>query len=599
MMKPLDWLVVAAYALVALAIGVYFTRRSSHGIEGYFMGGRSLPWWVIGFSAVATFTSAGSASAFTMLVYTDGLLGNWWWWIPWLIWMPLVAVIWSKFWRRLKIVSTAEFVEVRYGGKAASIFRSVAAVYFSFGWAVLLMGYVSGWLSYSIGPILGWRPIHVILFAAGLTVVYTMLGGLLGAVYSEVFQFLLFVAANVIFIPVVFHHLGGVSHAYAEATRNFSSSFFQATPPGGEFTWPTIFALAVQGLFFAASPTAGEGMTAQKFMAARNEFHAQVGQLFNAILSLVFRVIPFLFLGIAAAALYPHGAMDGERVWGQMVARYAFPGLTGLLVAGELASYQSAISTEMNWGASYLINDLYKRHVKVNASERHYVWVSRLATLLLLGCALLLGYYLVHGMMAWFLFINNVMISFILPLAWLRFFWWRLNIWGEMAALIVGLPLSFIIWFPLGFSHQPFWHGFLLIFALGWIVIVTVTLLTPPEKREVLENFYRLCRPPGLWSDIPNILPAEERRQLRQGLRDDIVESVLGMLFCLAGVAATANLFGRHWIAAGIWIAIAAIGFLMFIQRWSRRGVFRSLKDAPAPAACNPESFTAAGRGAE
>lgn len=599
MMKPLDWLVVAAYALVALAIGVYFTRRSSHGIEGYFMGGRSLPWWAIGFSAVATFTSAGSASAFTMLVYTDGLLGNWWWWIPWLIWMPLVAVIWSKFWRRLKIVSTAEFVEVRYGGKAASIFRSVAAVYFSFGWAVLLMGYVSGWLSYSIGPILGWRPIHVILFAAGLTVVYTMLGGLLGAVYSEVFQFLLFVAANVIFIPVVFHHLGGVGHAYAEATRNFSSSFFQATPPGGEFTWPTIFALAVQGLFFAASPTAGEGMTAQKFMAARNEFHAQVGQLFNAILSLVFRVIPFLFLGIAAAALYPHGAMDGERVWGQMVARYAFPGLTGLLVAGELASYQSAISTEMNWGASYLINDLYKRHVKVNASERHYVWVSRLATLLLLGCALLLGYYLVHGMMAWFLFINNVMISFILPLAWLRFFWWRLNIWGEMAALIVGLPLSFIIWFPLGFSHQPFWHGFLLIFALGWIVIVTVTLLTPPEKREVLENFYRLCRPPGLWSDIPNILPAEERRQLRQGLRDDIVESVLGMLFCLAGVAATANLFGRHWIAAGIWIAIAAIGFLMFIQRWSRRGVFRSLKDAPAPAACNPESFTAAGRGAE
>lgn len=599
MMKPLDWLVVAAYALVALAIGVYFTRRSSHGIEGYFMGGRSLPWWAIGFSAVATFTSAGSASAFTMLVYTDGLLGNWWWWIPWLIWMPLVAVIWSKFWRRLKIVSTAEFVEVRYGGRAAGIFRSVAAVYFSFGWAVLLMGYVSGWLSYSIGPILGWRPIHVILFAAGLTVVYTMLGGLLGAVYSEVFQFLLFVAANVIFIPVVFHHLGGVSHAYAEATHNFSSRFFQATPPGGEFTWPTIFALAVQGLFFAASPTAGEGMTAQKFMAARNEFHAQVGQLFNAILSLVFRIIPFLFLGIAAAALYPHGAMDGERVWGQMVTRYAFPGLTGLLVAGELASYQSAISTEMNWGASYLINDLYKRHVKVNAGESHYVWVSRLATLLLLGCALLLGYYLVHGMMAWFLFINNVMISFILPLAWLRFFWWRLNIWGEMAALIVGLPLSFIIWFPLGFSHQPFWHGFLLIFGLGWIVIVTVTLLTPPEKREVLENFYRLCRPPGLWGDIPNILPAEERRELRRSLKDDIVESVLGMLFCLAGVAATANLFGRHWLVAGIWVAIAAIGFLMFMQRWSRRGVFRSLHDAPAPAARNPESFTAAGRGTE
>lgn len=582
-MKPLDWAIVGAYTLLALTIGVYFTRRASRGIEGYFMGGRSLPWWAIGFSAVATFTSAGSASAFTMLVFNDGLLGNWWWWIPWMIWMPLVAVIWSKFWRRLKIVSTAEFVEVRYGGRAAGIFRSVAAIYFSFGWAVVLMAYVTGWLAYSVGPILGWSAKSVILFAATLTVIYTMLGGLLGAVYSEVFQFILFVLANVIFIPVVIHQLGGLGHIYAEVAHNAGPGFFRATPPGGDFTGATIFALVMQGLFFAASPAGGEGFTAQKFMAAKNEFHAQVGQLFNALLSLVVRVIPFFFLGIVAAAVFPHGSIAGERVWAELVRKFGLPGLTGLLVAGELASYQSAISTEMNWGASYLINDLYKRLIKKSASERHYVWAARIATLVLLLCALFLGYFVVHGMMAWFLFINNVMIAFILPLAWLRFFWWRLNIWGEISALVLGLPLSFVIWFPLGYSHRPFWEGFLLIFGLGWLVILTVTFLTPPEKREVLENFYRLCKPPGFWGEITRVLPEGERRALRAELRNDITECALGIAFCMGSVAATAELFGKHWLAAGIWAAIAAVTFYFFVRRWIRRGIFTSLNEISPP----------------
>ena len=576
-MKPLDWGVMVVYALLALSIGMYFTRRASRGIESYFVGARSLPWWAIGFSTVATFTSAGSASAFTMLVYTGGLLGNWWWWIPWMIWMPLVAVIWSKFWRRLKIVSTAEFVQVRYGGRAASVFRSVAAVYFSFGWAVVLMAYVTGWLTRSLGPILGWHDSSIILFAASLTLVYTMLGGLLGAVYSEVFQFAFFVVANVILIPFVIHRLGGLAHIYANVQHNYGSAFFHATPPGGDFTGLTILALLLQGLFFAASPAGGEGFTAQKFMAAKNEFHAQVGQLFNALLSLVVRVIPFFFLGIIAASIFPHGAVEGERVWGELVKRFGFSGLTGILVAGEFASYQSAISTEMNWGASYLINDLYKRLIKKDASDRHYVWAGRVATVLLLVVALVVGGFLVKGMMAWFLFINNVMIAFILPLAWLRFFWWRLNIWGEIAALVGGLPLGYIIWFPLGFAHKPFWQGFLLLFGAGWVVILTVTLLTPPEKQETLEEFYRRCRPPGLWGRITQSLPAHERLRIGEELRSDLGECVLGIVFCTAAVASTATLFARHWLPGAGWAIFGGVAFTLFARRWAKRGIFGAL----------------------
>lgn len=592
-MKALDWSVVGLYSLCALLIGLYFTRKASRGIEGYFMAGRSLPWWAIGFSAVATFTSAGSASAFTMLIFSDGLLGNWWWWIPWVIWMPLVAVIWSKFWRRLKIVSTAEFVQVRYGGRAASIFRSIAAIYFSFGWAVLLMAYVTGWLTHSVGPILGWKNGTVIVFAATLTLVYTVLGGLLGAVYSEIFQFVLFILANLIFIPVLIHRLRGLQAIYSAVTHNAGESFFASTPPGGEFTKLTILALVLQGLFFAASPAGGEGFTAQKFMAAKNEFHAQVGQLFNAFLSLVVRVVPFFFLGLIATAAFPRNSIAGEQVWGELVRRFSVPGLTGLLVAGELASYQSAISTEMNWGASYLINDLYKRLIKKEGSDLHYAWAGRIATFMLLILAVFTGYVLVHEMMSWFLFINNVMIAFILPLAWLRFFWWRLNIWGEIAALVIGLPLSYIIWFPLGYSHHPFWEGFLAIFGAGWIVIVAVTLLTPPEKKEVLENFYRLCRPPGFWGEITRALPLAERQSARSELRQDIYECVLGIIFCATSTAATADFFGRHWQAAFANVAIAILSFSVFIQRWRRRGVFSALgrpsdnpqQDEPVPLA--------------
>ncbi len=576
-MHPTDWAVMVVYALLALAIGVYFTRRASGGIESYFVGARSLPWWAIGFSTVATFTSAGSASAFTMLVYSNGLLGNWWWWIPWVVWMPLVAVIWSKFWRRLRIISTAEFVEVRYGGRAASVFRSVAAVYFSFGWAVVLMAYVTGWLTRSVGPILGWSGRSIILFAAATTLIYTMLGGLLGAVYSEVFQFAFFVVSNVIFIPFVVHRLGGLPHIYADVERNVGPAFLRATPPGGDFTGLTILALTLQGLFFAASPAGGEGFTAQKFMAAKNEFHAQVGQLFNAFLSLVVRVIPFFFLGIVATSAFPHHAVEGERAWGELVKRFGFPGLTGLLVAGEFASYQSAMSTEMNWGASYLINDLYKRLIRKQASQRHYVWAGRVATLLLLAVALLVGGLMVKGMMAWFLFINNVMIAFILPLAWLRFFWWRLNVWGEIAALVGGLPLGYVLWFPLGFAQRPFWQGFLLLFFSGWLVIVVVTLLTPPEKQETLENFYRLCRPPGLWGKVTDSLPPAERLRAREELRGDLYECALGIVFCTAGVAATANLFGRHWASGMAWVILGSVTFTLFVTRWKSKGVFRSL----------------------
>jgi solute:Na+ symporter, SSS family len=583
-LRGLDWAVVGLYFLFMLVVGLYFMRRASRSVADYFVSGRDLPWWVIALSAVATYTDAGLAPAVTMLTYQGGLLGNAVWWIPYVIWMPLGAVLWSKYWRRLGTVTSAELLSVRYGGKFASTYRGVYSVFMSFGFIVVLMGYVSGWLGAALGPILGWEPISLILFAAVVTAAYTVTSGLYGVAYTDAYQFGIFLVGNIILVPVVLAGVGGMDQVYRtiEAARGAEAeSFFRVLPPVSGLDTLTVFAFMVQGLFFAASPTGGEGFTAQRFMAARNEFHAQVGQLFNALLTLIIRVVPFLFLGMIAAAIYAPGSVaEPGEIWARMVRTYSPAGLLGLLVAGVFAAYMSTISTLMNWGASYIVNDLYKPFVRQDESERHYVWVGRVGSVVIFALSLVVAYYFVEGLRAWFLFINSVVFAFILPLSWLRFFWWRLNIYGEAAALIIGLPLSYIVWFPLGFSNEqahPFWQGFLLLFGLGFATIIAVTYLTRPEKIETLREFYARCRPPGLWGPVVKDFSPEVRREIRRETLTDLIDCALGVVFCTAAILAVISPLGRHWGVFAATLAVCVISGGLFIGRWARRGVFRSL----------------------
>lgn len=579
-MHTIDWIIVALYCIFMLAIGLYFTRRAGKNTESYFIAGRKLPWWVLGFSAAATYSGAGAAPAFTMFVFQYGLSGNWWWWLSFAVWMPLVAVIWSKLWRRLRIVTTAEFMEQRYGGKEARIFRGIYALFMSFGWAVLLNGYVMGWLIRAMAPIFGWTDLQVILFATGLILIYCTLSGLLGVVYSDVVQFLIFFLGNLILVPVILHKAGGLSFVYQQVTLQRGTDFFHVLPPHGDLGLMTLLFLIVQGLFFAASPAGGEGYTAQRFMSTKNEFHAQTGQLFNAFMTLIIRVIPFLFLGLIGAAVLPAATTQPESVWGILVARFSVPGLTGILVAAELAAFMSTIDTHINWGSSFLINDLYRKFMKRDASEKHYVLISRVATAGILILSVLVGYFLVDEMMAWFLFINSVLVAFVLPLSWLRFFWWRHNIYGEAAALVIGFPLSYLVWFPLGFSQadkHPFWQGFLLLFGLGWITIVLIDLLTRPEKMGKLKEFYQKCRPPGLWGPVAEQAGIEPPAERKKENWRDIIDCFLGSLCCLCSVAGITALFGRQLLLFFITLVLSLISGGTFLLRWRERGIFRSL----------------------
>jgi Na+/proline symporter len=567
-MTIIDWIVVAALCGLSLAVGLHFTRRAGRGgASGYFTGDRSLAWWAIGLSNTATYSSGGGA--FVMLVLVFGLTGNWFWWGAWIIWMPLVAIIWARMWRRMQIVTTAELITLRYGGKPALLARKVYA-FLLFSIAVLVIGYITGFFAKTIKPLLPLSEAEILLIFGGVVVVYTIFGGLVGVVFTDIVQFSIFLTGNLVFFLLAVPQHGGWSAiiARAQAAR---PDVLQQVPPTPLIPALTIAMLVVQGLFFAGSPTAGEGMTAQRFMAAKNERHAMAGQLFNSFLALSLRTIPLIGLGVIAFSLFwtrdlmtqagaaPPGfklLADPTYAWGELIkATRLPPGFIGVLVASELAAFMSSLSSLINWGSSLVVNDFY-RALRPDDPPRRQITVSRLTTLCLFIFAAFVSIFWVKGMVSWFLFINSVMVIFLLPLSWLRFFWWRFNVWGELAAFVLGLPLSILVWFVLGYEKKPFWIGTGFLFLLSFAVLITVPLLTPAESRETLLRFYKKCRPPGLWKGIREEAgPALEGEPSTGHL---VADSAIGIAACLGLVLATNALFAGSW-------ATAAVGGTVFL----------------------------------
>ncbi|MEW5901554.1 MAG: hypothetical protein AB1715_08855, partial [Acidobacteriota bacterium] len=299
-----------------------------------------------------------------------------------------------------------------------------------------------------------------------------------------------------------------------------------------------------------------------------------------SFLALSLRTIPLIGLGVVALSLFwtkdlvgqaggpPPGfklISDPAYAWGELVNLSRLPlGFKGVLVAAEAAAFMSTLSALINWGGSFIINDFY-RPLKPDASPKSQVLVSRLTTLFLFLLAAFVAIYYVQGMVSWFLFINSVMVIFILPLSWLRFFWWRFNVWGELAAIVLGLPLSILFWFILGFQHRPFWQSTGFLFLLSLFFLITVSLLTPPESEEILVRFYERCRPPGLWKKIrARAAPPAERERTMGQL---IVDCGLGVASCLGLVVMTNSLFAASWMLFSLGGAGFAVSGYFLIRR--------------------------------
>ncbi|HEV2325711.1 MAG TPA: hypothetical protein VGS10_17300 [Terracidiphilus sp.] len=594
-MTFIDWVILILYCAGILFLAWRFHTRASRGIEQFFVAGRNLPWWVIGLGDVAGYTGGGQT--FVMVTFLSGFAGLWLMaWISWVIWMPLVAIIWAPMWRRLGVVTTGEFIEKRYAGRRAEAYRHIYALYACFIWGVTSVAYSAAWMAATISSVLNWNPNYVLVIFGALTVIYSLMAGLFAVVYNDVLQFIILMGGNLAFGCLLISKAGGMRHVWSNVSVLRGSQFLGALPSGGSLTSLTILALCVQGLFFSGSPYAGEGWTAQRFMAARNEWHAVMGQITNGVLALVIRLVPFILIAFAAAAVFPVSQVqEPAALWGDLVRRQAPPGLFGLLLVSGLAGSMAAISSIGNWAASYVVNDIYRRSLRPQASQREYVLAARVVSGILLALAFVWGAMIdPRQLERWILFINSSLIVFSLPLAWLKWFWWRANAVGDMIGVLGGFPAGYVVWFgsdavlPAGFrawlhtvtglnwnglvpafsdlQRYPFWAGFAILFGLGWICIVLATLLTRPEPIKTLQDFYTTAKPIGLWGPVRRTLDRSAQEAIHPAMAHDLMTSALGVLFYFLLTVSLFDLLGGHGMQGLQVLAAAVIGGILFAK---------------------------------
>lgn len=575
-----DWTIIAIYSIAMIGLGLYFSRAATKSADGYLIGERSLPWWVIGFANVSTYSDSGGG--WVWLFFVGGFMYlNQIAWIAWPIWMPLVGVFWAKFWRRSGLVTTGELLEFRYSGRAAAAFRGFYGIYACIGWATVFLGYGSAMLAEMLAPLLGWEPLSVILVFGAIATAYTLLGGLLGAAYIDVPQFFIFFGAAFAVWYFGVEDAGSYRELLDRAMANRDADFWQILPPSTGtnqyVNGMTLLALGLIGLFLAGSPCAGEGWTAQRCLAAKDERHAVMGQMFNCVLTLVVRMIPLLPLGVLAIALYPaadpgqnskivlpDGSIEGSiSVWSQLVIKYAdrIPGFGGILIAAVLAGFMSTVGTLLQWGSSFVVNDFYRRHLRPDAPEKEHILVARLTMVLMMVLATLLASS-ISDIGPWVFFINAAMIAPALPLAWLRWFWSRFNVWGELFGLVISVPLASFVWFWIEWEPESrVWQPTLLLLGIGLVGSITVALLTPPESEETLRNFYLKVRPPGAWGKVRRKLAAEGLIDLQQQRRElywDLAASTFGVIFCFTMTYSLFMSVMLRWQEAA-WFAITAL----------------------------------------
>ncbi len=578
-MQAVDWAVGALYLALVLGLGAALARRASASAESYLVAGRSLPWWVIGLSEVAS--AAGADAFWVLIVFEAGLVGlHRFFWITALVGFPM-GVLWARYWRRLAVLSPGAIYEVRYGGRAAGRFRAFAVTYGAVFSSALVLGYVLRSFSQVMAPFLGWDGDLVLAVFAGLSMLYTMASGLLGVAFSDVPQFALLLLGRALLAGAVLAAAGGFDAMLDGVTAARGAEFLQLWPPAeGYGKWSvdpmTLLALTIAGGFSVAGVRSAD---VQRSLAARTERDAALGQVLNAVLSLAVRVAPLIVIGLGAIALSPQA--DSATVWADLVRTHAGPGVLGLVLVGVVAGYMSTIDTFLNFMVAGLFNDVYRRHLRPEASAREQVWVCRLGTVGITLVAWGWATALIGRIDAdWLNFINSVVGLFVLPLGLLRWVWWRLNIWGEVAAFVVGVPLAWVVWFPLGFKELPYWQAFGVLFLGGWAVILLATWLTRPEPMAVLVAFYRAARPPGLWGPVRAELGDAERAASAGEFRRDLAAAGAVAVLGVGLVMALGAVWLRGWGLVGLGLGCAGIGGWGYLHLSARADAQRPVAQA-------------------
>ena len=513
-LTQLDWIVVCLYITVTLITGLYFARRASRQTDEFFLGGRSMPWWLLGTSMVATTFSTDTPNLVTDLVRTGGVSENWIWWAMGISGMCTVF-FYAQLWRRSNILTDVGFYELRYSGRPAAFLRGFRALYLGIFFNVMIMATVTLAAIKIGGILLGVSKYEVILIAGTVTALYSATSGLWGVVVTDLLLFIVAMTGSLAaaYYAVQQPEVGGLNGLFTNPELAGKLALLPDFTDLHSAAAIFIIPIAVQwwSTWYPGAEPGGGGYVAQRMLAAKDESHALRATLWFNLAHYALRPWPWIIVALASLIVYP--TLDSIQAAfptvDPSIVRHdlAYPamlvflpsGLLGLVVASLAAAYMSTISTHLNWGASYIIDDWYRRFVSPNREDRHYLRLARLATIGLIVLAGIVSLWLENALQAFQILLQIGAGTGLVFL--LRWFWWRINAWSEISAMII----SFLIAVYFEFIHtnilglESLEPSFQLVFgvlltSVGW---VTVTLLTPPASPETLKSFHQLIRPMG------------------------------------------------------------------------------------------------------
>ena len=612
-MTLLDWLFVVGYLALSFGIAIYYYRRAGKDTSEFFLSGRAMPWWLAGTSMVATTFAVDTPLLVTEIVAQDGIAGNWLWWNA-AFGSMLTVFFFARLWRRSGVMTDVEFVEFRYSGRVAAWLRGLKAVFFGLLMNILIIGWVSlametvidrlfpdltlfGYASFSV---LGREVGAALAVVAGLLLVvaaYALLSGLWGVMVTDVFQFVVAMGGTIAlaFLVLDMPEVGGVQglrEQLPDQTFRLLPTIGQAAEGAATFSLSALAFAAYAGVqwwssWYPGSEPGGGGYIAQRMMSAKDEPNALFATLWYTIAHFCLRPWPWIIVALAALVLYPD--LDEPRAGFVLVMKDVLPpGMLGLLFAAFLAAFMSTVSTQLNWGVSYLVNDFWGRFIRPNASEEHYVLVSRVLTFGVALLSLVVTLFLDTIAEAWGLLLSaSAGLGLVLILRW---YWWRVNAWSEMAATVapIALTVSALILNAFGIEvpglQAEFPINLYSVVGFTTVVWLTATFLTRPTAPETLDTFYRKVHPGGPgWTSVAKRHPDVEPDR---GLLRLALDWVVGVVLVYTTLFGTGYLIlgWTVWGLACVTVALSAAAFLWRDLQREAVSLFDPVKDEDVPA---------------
>ncbi len=569
-LAPLDWAIIAASIVISFIPALFFARRASSSTTEFFTSGRAAPWWLVGLSLVATTFSTDTPNLVTNLVRERGVAENWVWWAFLLTGMATVF-FYARLWRRSGVLTDLEFYELRYSGRPATLLRGFRAIYLGLFFNCVIMATVNLAAAKIANIVLGWPMGRTLVVCSVMTIFFASVSGLWGVLVTDSIQFTITMTGSLATTWFALQQpevggLGGLLDKIDPRTLNLLPDF-------GD--WPTLLAvliipLTVQwwSVWYPGAEPGGGSYIAQRMLASRTEKDAVAGTLFFNVMHYALRPWPWILVALCSTVVYPElsdiartfpyvdqGLIGHDMAYPAML-RFLPVGFLGLMIAGMLASYRSTIETHLNWGTSYLVHDFYRRFLRPDATERHYVFVGRVTTALLMLCAALLTYALDTAKGAFDLILSIGAGTGLIYL--LRWFWWRVNAWSEIAAMVSSFLVAVGFTIAARNGHGvPAHVSLIATVAITTVVWVITAFVTAPTARDRLVAFYRLVRPSGPgWGTVraeAGVGPSPD------SLPQALLGWVLGVGFVYAALFGTGSfLYGRT--AQGlVWLTVFVV----------------------------------------